>query len=92
MASVIAIKSFKYGDGRIVRGTTFETPDAVAHSLEYDRKVRIITLDEAKKKANEPVICSGLRQSVSQAAPASPKKIAKKSGGGEKQKKTDESL
>lgn len=92
MASVIAIRSFNYGKTRIIRGNTLYPSDDEALRLEAEGKVRIVEREVAKKKESEPVICSGLRQSVSPAAPVSPKKIAKKSGAGEKQKKTDESL
>lgn len=92
MANVIAIKSFYYEGKRIVRGSTLYPSDEEALRLEAEGKVRIVEREVAKKKENEPVICSGLKHAVSQAAPASPKKIAKKSGAGEKQKKTDESL
>jgi len=92
MASVIAIKSFNFGDKRIVRGSTFYPEDAMAHSLVNERKVRIISLEDAKKKENEPVICSGLNASVSQAGQASQSKTASKSKSGETLKKQDESL
>lgn len=92
MASVIAIRSFNYGKTRIVRGNTLHPSDEEALRLEAEGKVRIVDREVAKKKASEPVICSGLKHAVSPVDQASPKKIAKKSGAGEKQKKTDESL
>lgn len=92
MANVIAIKSFYYEGKRIVRGSTLYPSDEEALRLESEGKVRMIAMDVAKKKEAEPVICSGLKHAASPAAPASPKKTAKKSGSGEKEEPIDASL
>lgn len=92
MSSVIAIKSFYYEGKRIVRGSTLYPSDEEALRLESEGKVRVVSRETAKKKEEEPVICSGLKHAALPVAPASPKKTAKKSGSGEKEEPIDASL
>lgn len=92
MATAIAIKSF-WHDERRVRGTVFDIGDAQGKELEKRGLVRVIggggaAAGGGSPKKSEKTTGQAAKSSVSLAAQASQKKIAKKSGAGGKPEST----